>query len=87
RIASNKEHIGSNEAWHTTFRLAYHLDSQYYGQVRDRISNSELEDVLLKHNIDYYFIWGENQRIPEFLQQKVEVTQGRIPGLKIYHVQ
>ncbi|MBC8413329.1 glycosyltransferase family 39 protein, partial [bacterium] len=86
-IASNKEYLGVNNSWHNTFRLAFHLDSKYYGQARDMISDSELLEEFEKYNINYYFIWGENQRIPEFLQQKVEVTQGRIPGLKIYHVQ
>ena len=85
-IASNREWkcIAVHDSWHKTFRLAYHLNSRYYGQAKKDISDSELETELKKYNIDYYFIWGENQHIPKFLLNHKEITGGAIPGLEIF---
>lgn len=85
-IASNREMetIASHNAWHKTFRLAYWLKSRYYGQAEENISDTELENDLIKNNIDYYFFWGEPGRTPQFLFQYHELTNGGIPGLRIY---
>jgi hypothetical protein len=85
-IASNKEWecIAIQDSWHKTFRLAYHLNSKYYGQAKEDISDSELENDLKKYNIDYYFIWGKNPSIPQFLFHYKELTGGVIPGLLIF---
>jgi hypothetical protein len=82
-IASNREH-GTHDAWHKTFRLAYWLDSRYYGQAAEVISDEDLEAELEKYNIEYYYLWGEESRIPQFLKKYQEVTNNEIPGLKIY---
>ncbi len=82
-LASNREH-DTHDAWHKTFRLAYWLDSRYYGQSREGIDDKTLESDLEKYNIDYYFLWGEGSRIPEFLATYQEVTDNEIPGLKVY---
>jgi hypothetical protein len=39
---------------------------------------------LKQYDIDYYFFWGKTESIPEFLSPYGEVTNGDIPGLKIY---
>jgi hypothetical protein len=85
-IASNRKkvHMTSHDSWHNTFRLAYWLKSRYYGQARDGISDHELRDELHKNKIDYYFFWGDVQSAPEFLSRFRELTNGEIPGLKIY---
>ncbi len=85
-IASNREggYISTHEAWHKTFRLAYWSNSKYYGQARENISDEGLENELKKYNIDYYFLWGEFASIPHFLSNYRELTNGEIPGLKIY---
>jgi len=85
-IASNKEWecIAIQNSWHKTFRLAYHLNSKYYGQAKKDISDSELENDLKKYNIDYYFLWGKNPSIPQFLFQYKEITGGIISGLMIF---
>jgi len=85
-IASNKEWecIAIQDSWHKTFRLAYHLNSKYYGQAKKDISDSELENDLKKYNIDYYFLWGKNPSIPQFLFQYKEITGGIISGLMIF---
>ncbi len=86
-IASNREHVPVHDAWHKTFRLAYWLDSRYYGQAGERVGNEELENELKKYNIDYYFFWGESIDPPQFLSQDKEITGGEIPGLKIYSLE
>jgi len=85
-IASNR-HIGptaSHDSWHRTFRLAYWLNSRYYGQPQENISDEELKGELEKYGIDYYFFWGDPEGVPQFLFQYRELTNGDIPGLKIY---
>jgi len=85
-IASNRKKISvtSHDAWHQTFRLSYWLNSRYFGQAREDISDAELEDELRKYKIDYYFFWGGATEIPEFLNRYREVTGGTFPDLKIY---
>jgi len=85
-IASNREGgaISTHEAWHKTFRLAYWLNSKYYGQARESISDEELESELKKYDIDYYFFWGEPGNVPQFLSYYRELTNGEIPNLRIY---
>jgi len=82
-IASNRYSF-SHDAWHETFRLAYWLNCRYYGQSREGISDEDLEKELDKYNIDYYFVWGEEPHLPEFLIAAPEVTGNNIPGLKVY---
>jgi len=81
-IASNRQK--THDSWHKTFRLAYWLQSRYYGQPREDISDNELMNELKRYNIDYYFFWGDSENIPHFLLRYKELTHGEIPGLKIY---
>jgi hypothetical protein len=83
-IASNREYVPSHEAWHKTYRLAYWLNGRYYGQAREKITDDDLQTELKRFNIDYYFLWGESNHVPQFLSHYEEVTNGKIPGLKIF---
>jgi len=85
-IASNRQKIqvSIHDSWHNTFRLAYWLKSRYYGQPREGISDTELQSELRKHAIDYYFFWEGSIKSPDFLSEYREITNGEIPGLKIY---
>ena len=85
-IASNRQQLltSTHDSWHKTFRLAYWLKSRYYGQAREKISDNDLENELKRHNIDYYFFWGDPDSTPQFLNQFREITDGEIPGLRIY---
>lgn len=85
-VASNRA-LGSHDAWHKTFRLAYWLDSRYYGQAREGITDEALESELNKYHINYYFLWGDGNSIPQFLTRHQEITKNEIPGLKIYNLQ
>ncbi len=87
RIASNREYIPVHDAWHKTFRLSYWLDSRYYGQAMEGISDEELENELKKYDIDYYFVWGELYSNAGLLSKYKEVTGGEIPGLKIFSLE
>jgi hypothetical protein len=84
RIASNREYVPVHDAWHKTFRLAYWLDSRYYGQAREGISDRELEEELKRYDIDYYFVWGNLYSNAILLSRYKEITGGEIPGLKIF---
>lgn len=90
-IASNREYTASggeflaiHSAWHKTYRLTYHLNSRYYGQAKENISDEELGSELKKYDIDYYFVWGKADNTPHFLTAYKEVTNGEFPDLKIY---
>ncbi len=83
-IASNREYIPVHDAWHKTFRLAYWLNSRYYGQPKAGISDNDIQNEFNKYDIDYYFFWGESGNMPQILSQYKELTNGEIPGLKIY---
>jgi hypothetical protein len=85
-IASNREwqHVPIHDSWHKTFRLSYWLDSKYFGQTQAVISDEDLKGDLIKHNIDYYLIWGESPHIPDVLSNYKELTNGEYPDLKVY---
>lgn len=86
RIASNREYIPVHDAWHKTFRLSYWLDSRYYGQAKEGITDEDLEKELKRYDIDYYFVWGELYENTNLLSKYDEITGGRIPGLKVFSI-
>lgn len=85
-LASNREweHVAIHDSWHKTFRLSFWLNSQYYGQTQAVVSDDDLAREFKKHNIDYYFVWGESPSIPRILSQYEELTHGEFSDLKIY---
>ena len=85
-IASNRlrSETGKHDSWHKTFRLSYWLGSRYYGQAKENISDYNLEKDLKKFEIDYFFYWEDRDPVPMFLQKYREITDGAVPGLKIY---
>ena len=85
-IASNRQkiHTEMHDSWHYTFRLAYWLKSRYFGMPREDISDKELLQELKKHDIDYYFFWEGSVKSPDFLSEYREITNGEMPGLKIF---
>ncbi len=86
-IASNREYTPVHDAWHRTFRLTYWLkNSKYYGQARENISDDDLLNELEKHDIDYYFVWGDFFENAELLSNYKEITGGELPGFHIYYM-
>lgn len=75
-------HIASNENWEPTNRIAFYLNSQYYGLPKNVNKSNELEKELLANNITYYFVWGDSSDVN--LPVYKEITNGKIQGLKIY---
>ncbi len=74
--------IASDDNWDRGDYLAYYLNSRYYGVT---INNSDVSSVtkqLNDYKIDYYLASNNyTSTIPGF----EEITEGRIPNLKIYH--
>ena len=74
--------IASNDQWEPTNRISFYLDSQYYGLPKNTTNSVELEEELVMNNINYYFVWGNSDKV-ELITYK-EITNDRIAGLKIY---
>jgi hypothetical protein len=87
-LASNREweHVAIHDSWHKTFLLSYWLNSRYFGQTQAVVTDDVLERELKKHDIDYYFVWGESQNLPDILSRYKEITNGTYPDLKIYSI-
>lgn len=73
-IASNGEYI-------ITLGLTYYIGGMYYGQTKKDMGVNELESVLKRNNIDYYFVWGNYPKLPY-----KEITNGKIGYLKVYSI-
>jgi hypothetical protein len=82
-FASNRDTEG-HDPWHKTFRVAYWLNSRYYGQRGENTTDEELRNELKKYNIDYYFVWGESNEVPEFLGGQKDELNGNVSNLRIY---
>jgi hypothetical protein len=84
-LASN----GENGLYYTSEGVAYFLNSQYYGTnlINWKISNdSELENNFINYKIDYYLVWDNSTDNINLLSKYKEVTNGTIPGLKVYAI-
>lgn len=88
KIASNRERIvvTTHDSWHRTFRLSYWLKSRYFGQAKEDITDEDLQIELKHYGIDYYFFWGDAERLPQFLKKYHDITDGEIPGLLIFRM-
>ena len=80
-IASNRKKLHSlmHDSWHYTFRLAYWLNSRYFGMPQKNISDEELLAELTRYNIDFYFYCGDLGNEPDYLLRHKELK--RIKGL------
>ncbi len=78
-LAANKHH------W--TLYIAYYIGARYFGQAQDDLDQMDFQDELTRHNIDYFFVWGESNKYLNYLKKYEEITGGEIPGLRLYHLQ
>ncbi|MGF7118690.1 hypothetical protein J2749_001703 [Methanobacterium oryzae] len=76
--------IASNDEWQKSLYISFYLNSKYYGQVKSNITNSELKSELESNNIDYYFVWGDDNSNLDLLSNYKEITKGNIKGLTVY---
>lgn len=74
--------IASNEKWEITLLLVYFLNSKYYGTTINNNDINSVNNQLMTNEIDYYLVWDDNNDY-QSLDYK-EITDDRIPGLKIY---
>ena len=76
--------IASNKEQHKSFYSSYYLKGKYYGEAYNYIAEKDLPAELSKNNIDYYLVWNEPKGESQILSNYVEITDGEIPGLRIY---
>jgi hypothetical protein len=76
--------IASNKERHKSLYLSYYLKGKYYGEAGKNIAEEDLPAELSKNNIDYYLVWDEPKGDSQILPNYVEITDGKIPGLRIY---
>jgi len=81
--------LASNDNWAPSLFTAFHMRARYFGQVpkEERASEEALVAALKKHGIDYYLVWGAEERLapgPLAVKRFPEVTGGAIKGLRVY---
>jgi hypothetical protein len=83
-LASNNEWtpVIAGEKWGTMLYLSYFLNCKYYGLTKKNSNLTDLENELKTNNIDYYFVWDNNNTLA--LSDYNEITEGKIKSLKIY---
>jgi hypothetical protein len=74
--------IASNDNWAGTLSISYYLQSKYFGLTMENTNSTSLEEELLSHNIDYYFVWGASDNLTLFNYK--EITGNKINNLTIY---
>lgn len=81
--------LASNERWGATLFTAFHMKARYFGQVPkdERQTEAALVTALKRHGIEYYLVWGAEDRLspgPFSENHFPEVTGGVIKGLRVY---
>ena len=78
--------FASDSDWRKSVYLAYHLNVPYYGIPRPGTSQIDFQNELKKNDIDYLLVWNDEKAPLRFLSTYEEVTGGKVPGLRIYHL-
>lgn len=74
--------IASNDNWAGTLCISYYLEAKYFGLTKQTDNFTYLENELKANDIDYYFVWNEQNNI--ILSDYREITGGKIKDLRIY---
>jgi len=74
--------IASNDNWAGTLCISYYLEAKYFGLTKKTDNLTYLENELKANDIDYYFVWNEQNNI--ILSDYREITGGKIKDLRIY---
>jgi len=68
------------------------LGAKFFGAAKDNVDCSQLIREIKANNIDYYFVWDDNDdfsfirdECSEILNYQ-EVTEGGVPGLRIFNI-
>ncbi|MCK9151285.1 glycosyltransferase family 39 protein [Methanobacterium alcaliphilum] len=59
--------LASNDCWRTTHYLSFYLNSRYYGVQ----PGTDVNQYLLKNNIDYFLVWGDTSQMNLSSYEKV----------------
>ena len=65
--------------------MSYFLGTSYYGFSKYNESNMDLMADFTKYGINYYFVWG-NSTNEALLTNYPEVSNGKVPNLRIYKI-
>ena len=74
-----------NGAYRSTLHMSYFLGTSYYGFSKYNESNMDLMADFTKYGINYYFVWG-NSTNEALLTNYPEVSNGKVPNLRIYKI-
>lgn len=96
KILKNKYHIHGNIATHNRYKkplyISFYLGAKFFGAAKDNVDCSQLIREIKANNIDYYFVWDDNDdfsfirdECSEILNYQ-EVTEGGVPGLRIFNI-
>ena len=77
--------IASNDHWHESLFIAFHLQSQYFGSTFGYKTEQQVCHALADKQIDFCFFWGNRYSANDrFLQAYPQVHLGGSDGLQIY---
>jgi hypothetical protein len=70
---------------------AFHMGARYFGRVPEELADDEdrLVAALQEHGIDFYLVWGREDRIAKgpFTKNPLpEITGGQTKGLRVYAI-
>lgn len=71
-------------SWHPGLFLSFFTRSRFYGQVPGPIPDSTLYQILKKHRIEYYLVWGKPKNEPAGLVPVVYLPEHQ---LRVYRVE
>ena len=81
-------HIGGRLASHNRYfeslLVAFFLKAQYCNVPRPDWSEETAEKRLAELDVQYYLVWADQAPAPRFVERYPEVTQGQVPGLKVF---
>ncbi len=83
--------LASNERWDMSLFAAFHMGARYFGRVPEELADDEdrLVAALQEHGIDFYLVWGREDRIAKgpFTKNPLpEITGGQTKGLRVYAI-
>lgn len=80
-----KGKIASQGGWEGSLYLAFHLQSQYYGECKSSDMTGIANELRAK-NINYYLVWNRENTPATIPEGNAEITNGKIPGLRVYKI-
>lgn len=88
RLASQTRLVGniaSNQNWHQTLFIAYHLGLRFF-DIKGAMPDNEILPALARLGVNAYFVWDETAEEQARFKNLPELTGGTIDGLRIYDV-